>query len=57
MPNAGGSQETIESLTEVIKGLFEVLGQHAHLIAALIRALEAAEIDIPDLYSLTSHTH
>lgn len=50
-------EETIESLTEAVKGLFDVAGHHAHLIASLIRALDGAGIDIPGIRSPNPPAH
>jgi hypothetical protein len=51
------SQETIESLTEAIKDLIDITVNHAHLITSLVRALDAAEIDIPGIRSPLPPTH
>ena len=51
------SQETIESLAEAIKDLIDITVNHAHLIASLVRALDAAEIDIPGIRSPLPPTH
>jgi hypothetical protein len=40
-------EETIETLTEAVTGLFDTVGIHGHLIASLIRALDDAGIAIP----------
>lgn len=50
-------EETIESLTEAVEGLFDVAGHHAHLIASLIRALDDAGIDIPGVRSPNPYSH
>jgi hypothetical protein len=51
------SQETIESLTETIQDLLEIVVNHAHLISSLIRALDGAGIDIPGIRSPLPPTH
>ena len=50
-------QETLESLTEALRGLYEVVGQQAHLIASLIRALDDAGIDIPGVRTPMPPSH
>ena len=51
------SQETIESLAEAIKDLIDITVNHAHLITSLVRALDAAEINIPGIRSPLPPTH
>ena len=42
-------EETIESLTEVTKGLMEILSTHAVMLAHIMRALDDAQIEVPGL--------
>lgn len=45
------SEETIETLTEAMRGLFDTVAQHGHIIASLVRALDDAGIEIPGVRS------
>ena len=42
-------EETIETLAEAMRGLFDMVGQHAHIIASLVRALDDAGVPIPGI--------
>jgi hypothetical protein len=50
-------QETIESLTEAMQDVIDITMNHAQLITSLIRALDAAGIDIPGIRSPLPPTH
>lgn len=50
-------QETIETLTEALRGLYEVVGHQAHLISSLIRALDDEGIPIPGLRTTLPPPH
>ena len=51
------SQETVESLAEAMRDLIDITMNHAQLITSLIRALDAAGIDIPGIRSPLPPTH
>lgn len=52
-----GPQETIETLTEALHGLYEVVTQQGYLIASLIRALDDEGIPIPGVRTMMPPTH
>ena len=51
------SEETVESLAEAMRDLIDITMNHALLITSLIRALDAAGIDIPGIRSPLPPTH
>ena len=51
------SEETVESLAEAMRDLIDITMNHAQLITSLIRALDAAGIDIPGIRSPLPPTH
>jgi hypothetical protein len=55
-PSMGGKQtmpeeeeETIESLTEAVQGVMEILAAHALFLTSIVRALEDAGIEVDGL--------
>lgn len=50
-------QETIETLTEALRGLYEVVAHQGHLVASLIRALDDEGIPIPGVRTALPPTH
>ena len=57
MSESQESQETVESLAEAMRDLIDITMNHAQLITSLIRALDAAGIDIPGIRSPLPPTH
>lgn len=57
MSEPQGSEETVESLAEAMRDLIDITMNHALLITSLIRALDAAGIDIPGIRSPLPPTH
>lgn len=57
MSEPQGSEETVESLAEAMRDLIDITMNHAQLITSLIRALDAAGIDIPGIRSPLPPTH
>jgi hypothetical protein len=51
MHDDNAQEETIESLTEAVQDVIDITMNHAHIITALIRALDGAGIDIPGIRS------
>lgn len=39
--------ETIETLTEAVQGIMEILSSHAVMLAGVMRALDEANIEVP----------
>jgi len=50
-------EETIESLTEVTKGMMEILSTHAVMLAHIMRALDDAQIEVPGFMHPSKPTH
>lgn len=40
-------EETIESLTEAVRGIMEVLSAHAVMLAGIMRAMDEEGIEVP----------
>lgn len=40
-------EETIESLTEAVQGIMDILANHAVMLAGVMRALDEANIPVP----------
>ena len=57
MSESQESQDTVESLAEAMRDLIDITMNHAQLITSLIRALDAAGIDIPGIRSPLPPTH
>lgn len=50
-------EETIESLTEVTQGMMEILSAHAVMLAHIMRALDAAKIEVPGFMQPSKPVH
>jgi hypothetical protein len=57
MHDDNAQEETVESLAEAMRDLIDITMNHAQLITSLIRALDAAGIDIPGIRSPLPPTH
>jgi len=57
MYDDNAQEETVESLAEAMRDLIDITMNHAQLITSLIRALDAAGIDIPGIRSPLPPTH
>lgn len=40
-------EETIESIVETLKGIMDIMANHAVMLAAVMRALDNAKIEVP----------
>jgi hypothetical protein len=40
-------EETIESLTDAVRGIMEILSAHAVMLAGIMRALDENDIEVP----------
>lgn len=57
MHDDNAQEETVESLAEALQDLIDITMNHAQIITSLIRALDAAGIDIPGIRSPLPPTH